>query len=189
MPVTPVTIVLRGAQSIPLTNNEVDANFTNLKTAIDLYTAEDVLNKLKTVDIDNSGLNASTLESLSVSGVDQIGNTIVRRVSGGFSAGVITATQFVGPLLGNVTGNATGLSSILNINTGGTGSGTATGARISLGIITSQTGSVILPKGTTVQRDTSPLSGYIRYNTETNVFEGYNDTSWVTLSSAGGWGA
>ena len=41
--------------------------------------------------------------------------------------------------------------------------------------------SVILPKGTTAQRNVSAQTGMIRYNTTTNHFEGYNG-SWVRLS-------
>ena len=40
--------------------------------------------------------------------------------------------------------------------------------------------SVILPNGTTAQRNTSAQTGMLRYNTTTNNFEGYNG-SWVIL--------
>ena len=39
------------------------------------------------------------------------------------------------------------------------------------------TGAVKLPVGTTAQRPT-PVSGQMRFNSETNNFEGYNGTSW-----------
>ena len=42
--------------------------------------------------------------------------------------------------------------------------------------------SMILPKGTTAQRNGSAQTGMIRYNTDTNNFEGYNG-SWVSLNS------
>jgi len=42
------------------------------------------------------------------------------------------------------------------------------------------TGSLTLPKGTTAERPT-PATGMIRYNTDTNVFEGY-DGQWITLN-------
>ena len=48
---------------------------------------------------------------------------------------------------------------------------------------TSATGSAQLPSGTKAQRDTSPVAGMIRFNSETNQFEGYNGTAW---SSVGG---
>ena len=48
---------------------------------------------------------------------------------------------------------------------------------------TSATGSAQLPSGTEAQRDGSPVAGMIRFNSETNQFEGYNGTAW---SSVGG---
>ena len=45
---------------------------------------------------------------------------------------------------------------------------------------TADTGSAILPAGTTGQRDGTPTAGYIRYNTSTNSFEGYG-ASWMPV--------
>ena len=42
------------------------------------------------------------------------------------------------------------------------------------------TGALILPKGTTAQRPGSPVTGMVRYNTDTSVFEAYNGT-WIQL--------
>jgi len=47
---------------------------------------------------------------------------------------------------------------------------------------TSVTGSAILPKGTSAQRDASPQTGYIRFNTQTNQFEGYS-TAWGNIGA------
>lgn len=44
---------------------------------------------------------------------------------------------------------------------------------------TSSTGSVIVPVGTTAQRDVPPLTGYFRYNITINSFEGYNGSNWL----------
>ena len=73
-----------------------------------------------------------------------------------------------------------GLFNAVPIAQGGTGSTTATNAKIALQVITGATKSTILPAGTIAQRDATPQVGYIRYNTEYNSFEGY---------SAGGWGS
>ena len=174
----PVTLTLRGIKGIPLTNNEVDANFVNLKSAIDLYTADDVLLKLKTVDTDTSGLNAQFLIGRSAISADQLGNSIVMRAGGNFTAGTITAISFIGP----VTGNATGLSSILSIASGGTAASTAVDAKISLGVITSAVGSLKTPTGTNAQRDSEvAVAGYLRYNTDKHSFEGYNGTTWGSI--------
>ena len=42
---------------------------------------------------------------------------------------------------------------------------------------TATTGSAILPSGTTAQRDASPLGGYLRWNSTTNMSEIYNDNT------------
>lgn len=51
-------------------------------------------------------------------------------------------------------------------------------------LITKKTGvnaSSVVPAGTTAQRDPSPAAGYIRFNTTTTQFEGYNGSGWVQL--------
>ena len=53
---------------------------------------------------------------------------------------------------------------------------------------TSATGSAVLPAGTTAQQDGSPSSGYLRFNTTNNSFEGYNGTAWGSLGGATGSG-
>ena len=45
----------------------------------------------------------------------------------------------------------------------------------------SSTGSLTLPKGTTAERPGTPATGMVRYNTDTDVFEGY-DGQWITLN-------
>lgn len=104
----PVSIILRAVKGVPLTNTEVDTNFTNLKTGIEEYTAADVLIKLKTVDGAGSGLDSDLLDGLNAVTSDLVGNSIVSRSAGAFSAGAITATSFIGPVTGNVTGNIIG---------------------------------------------------------------------------------
>lgn len=46
---------------------------------------------------------------------------------------------------------------------------------------TGLTGSAELPVGTEAQRDGTPLSGYLRFNTDVNQFEGYNGTAWGSI--------
>lgn len=69
----------------------------------------------------------------------------------------------------------------LGIAGGGTGATSAINALVSLGERTSATGSTKLPSGTTSQRDTSASSGFIRFNTDTVQFEGYNGTGWTSV--------
>ena len=42
------------------------------------------------------------------------------------------------------------------------------------------TGAILLPKGTTAQQPAG-VSGYIRYNTDSNTFEGYNGSAWSSV--------
>lgn len=46
---------------------------------------------------------------------------------------------------------------------------------------TSDTGSAVLPKGTTAQRDGTPLSGYLRYNTTIGKPEVYDGSAWGSV--------
>ncbi|CAB4129495.1 hypothetical protein UFOVP118_74 [uncultured Caudovirales phage] len=45
------------------------------------------------------------------------------------------------------------------------------------------TGQLQLPAGTSAQRSGLPAAGYIRYNNETNLFEGYSALAGVTIST------
>lgn len=105
------TILLRlgatgatGVKNAPLTNAEIDTNFSNLNNELvnkldsSSYTASDILTKIKTVDGTGSGLDADLLDGLNaVSGAT--GASIVSRdSSGNFAANQITASQLVGPL-------------------------------------------------------------------------------------------
>jgi hypothetical protein len=49
---------------------------------------------------------------------------------------------------------------------------------------TSDTGSAIVPSGTTAQRDGSPANGYFRYNSDLDSFEGYVDGTWGGVGGA-----
>lgn len=101
------TLTLRTTKGSPLTNAEVDGNFTALNTEVGTklasssYTAADVLAKLLTVDGAASGLDADTLDGLNSATANTASTIVARDASGNFSAGTITAA-----LTGNVTGTA-----------------------------------------------------------------------------------
>jgi hypothetical protein len=46
---------------------------------------------------------------------------------------------------------------------------------------TSNTGSAVLPVGTTAQRDASPAAGYLRFNDDLDKPEVYNGTAWGSV--------
>lgn len=50
---------------------------------------------------------------------------------------------------------------------------------------TSATGSATLPAGTDAQRDGSPQAGYLRFNTTSNEFEGYDGSAWGAIGGGG----
>jgi hypothetical protein len=49
---------------------------------------------------------------------------------------------------------------------------------------TGNTGSAIVPSGSTAQRDGSPSNGYFRYNSDLDSFEGYVDGAWGGVGGA-----
>lgn len=46
---------------------------------------------------------------------------------------------------------------------------------------TATTGSAIMPAGTTAQRDVTPAAGFLRFNDDSDSFEGYNGVTWKAL--------
>ena len=146
------TITLRGTKGSPLTNTEVDNNFSNISTALQTgltaasYTAADVLSKLNSVSgpTQAGGVNADTVTfasgARSATNLNT-GNTIVARdSSGNFTAATITAaTTFSGPLSSSAVtitgGTITGLSAALPIASGGTGATTQAGAQTALALV------------------------------------------------------
>jgi hypothetical protein len=93
----------------------------------------------------------------------------------------------VAPTYGKI-GLATHVSGTLPIASGGTNATTADDARVSLNIITSLTGSLKVPSGTSAQQDATPATGFFRFNTSTTKFEGYNGTAWGSVGGGGATG-
>ena len=50
-------------------------------------------------------------------------------------------------------------------------------------LLTTPTGSLITPKGTTAQQDSPAGTGYFRFNTTTGSFEGYNGSAWGLITN------
>jgi len=143
------TLVLRQTKGQPLTNLEVDGNFTNLndelatKLPTATYTPADILTKIKTVDGSGSGLDADLLDGMTSSSTlpgtadkssivsrDSSGNTAVNQLT---CASTLTGVgaNFSGPVS---VGSITIAGGSIPVSAGGTGATTAQNARTNLGL-------------------------------------------------------
>jgi hypothetical protein len=143
------TLVLRQVKGSPLTNAEVDANFTNLNnelatklTATD-YNAADILTKLKTVDGTGSGLDSDLLDGLSalstLPGSTDKSSIVARDSSGNSTLNSLILTGALSGTSGTFSGNLTVGSISINggsipVSVGGTGATNASNARANLGL-------------------------------------------------------
>jgi len=51
---------------------------------------------------------------------------------------------------------------------------------------TSGTGAALIPAGSTAERDGAPSAGYLRFNSDTSSFEGYDGAAWGSIGGSGG---
>tara|TARA_R110000772_G_scaffold259865_1_gene377609 strand:+ start:646 stop:1245 length:600 start_codon:yes stop_codon:yes gene_type:complete len=81
----------------------------------------------------------------------------------------------------SVTGTFAMTGDQVQVSEGGTGATTAAAALVNLGERTGATGSLLLPAGTTAQRDGSPSAGFIRWNSSDGTAEVYSGTAWGSV--------
>jgi len=154
--------------------SEIRVNSIKARTGLGTVSVSDdgliVTGIVTTASVEATG--AISAASMSITGNANVGGVLTYEdVTSVDSVGLVTARQ--GVRLGTdaagvtVTGNATGI-----------GIGNASPAT-SIDIST-QTGAVALPQGTTAQRPAGS-NPYIRFNTTNSALEFYNGTNWVEI--------
>jgi microcystin-dependent protein len=103
-------------------------------------------------------------------------NTATYTITGTGNAVRATAPTITSPTISS--GNVTVSTGNVYVSAGKVGIGTSSPA-VSLAI--SGTDAALIPSGTTAQRPTG-ATGYIRFNSSTTLFEGYNGTAWDPFS-------
>jgi len=196
------TIVTRAGKGSPLTNTELDSNFTNINA------------ELSTAVITGGTINGATIgatTAAAITGTTITGTTITGTTFSGAGTsltGTATALSIGGnaataTTAGTVTTNANLTGPITSVGNATsiasqTGTGTkfvvdntptlitpvlgvasATSVTVSGVVGTSATDSLIIPSGTTAERGAS-TAGKIRYNSTTSSFEGYG-AAWGAL--------
>ena len=162
----------------------VTTAFTLSRTVVSAYTIEAVINNVQQNPSTAYGVsgNVITFTSAPPSGTNNIYvnyNSIQGQVVG-IGQGTVGAAQLTTgapawdisgnvTALGNLTSNQT-INGILSTNTVTASSGNLT---------FTGTGSIILPKGTSAQRPSSPVSGMTRYNSTFQALEFYNGSTWT----------
>lgn len=122
------------------------------------------------IALTNNTVGSSNLDGLKIT---QSGNntTIANQETGSMTI------QTGGQIL--LTSDSTGI-----IGIGGSGAG---GAKLNIVGTTNANSSIIIPRGSTAAQPT-PANGMLRYNTDTNKFEGVQNGAWTDLVASGGGG-
>jgi len=151
---TPLIAAASSVKNSPLTNLEMDANLKTISDDIAFQISEE------------RPLALSTATSASVTAVASATITLTNKTING-NSNTITNISL-----------ASAVKDVLPVANGGTNAITAPLARVSLGMITSVTGAMILPVGTTAQQDAAPVAGYLRFNSTLSKLSFHNGTAW-----------
>jgi hypothetical protein len=128
------------------------------------------------------GADTDTWGGIINTGLDEI-DAVFADDGTGTSVGVNVGAGKTLVVAGNVsvTGTFAMTGDQVQVSEGGTGATTAAAALVNLGERTGATGSLLLPAGTTAQRDVSPAAGYLRWNSSDGTAEVYSGTAWGSV--------
>ena len=128
------------------------------------------------------GADTDTWGGIINTGLDEI-DAVFAADGTGTSVGVNVGAGKTLVVAGNVsvTGTFAMTGDQVQVSEGGTGATTAGAALVNLGERTGATGSLLLPAGTTAQRDVSPAAGYLRWNSSDGTAEVYSGTAWGSV--------
>lgn len=179
--------------------NTVATNIASVNTAAsDIAKIIDVANDL------NEAVSEIETVANNIASVNTVGTNIANvNTVAGISANVTTVAGIsanVTSVAGNSANINTVATNIANVNSVGTNIANVNTVATNIANVnavaaeipnlatkvnkTSDTGSAVIPSGTTAQRDGSPANGYFRYNTSVNSFEGYVNGAWGGVGGA-----
>lgn len=165
------TIVTRAGKGSPLTNTEVDTNFTNLNT--DKYQSGGALGTPISGNFSTGTFTWPTFNQNTTGTAANVTGTVAV-ANGGTGQTAFTAGQIQ---YGSFSTSANLFYDSTNIRLGvGTSSPAVTAALVG-------TDAIMIPKGTTGQQPTG-VAGYLRFNTTSSQFEGHNGTAWSSVGGA-----
>jgi hypothetical protein len=171
------------AAAVPLAANlsagELAINITDGKLyyndggTVKLLASNAATTVVNTLSFGTTGLtpNTATSGAITVAGTLVVGN-------GGTGLTTVTAGRILYGAGTSALGNSANL--FWDSANGRFGVGTATPA---VTVAISATDAILIPNGTTGQRPTG-AAGYLRFNSTTTQFEGYNGTAWSSVGGA-----
>ena len=179
--------------------NTVATNIASVNTAAsDIAKIIDVANDL------NEAVSEIDTVANNIANVNTVGNNIANvNTVAGISANVTTVAGIsanvtavaadatdIGTVATNIASVNTTATNIANVNTVATNIANVNAVAAEIPNLatkvnkTSDTGSAVIPAGTTGQRDGSPANGYFRYNSSLASFEGYVGGAWGGVGGA-----
>lgn len=179
------TLTLNGDGAVTLTNTSGDSSNTNLGSTSAQYAIIRVTGTTttkvitapstgyggaaysKTYIVDNQSSNSVTIKASGQTGVTIPAGKKAYVIFNGTDY-VVAESYF--PTATITTATVT-TATVTNLTTSGT-------------VTFGGTGAITVPVGTTAQEPGTPLSGMIRFNSDSNSFEGYNGTLWGGLGGA-----